>query len=129
MYNFTQEQIFCLFLSIGIIIGFIYDLFRVLRKCFKTPDYITFIEDLTFVTITGLIIIQSIIYISNGEVRFFLFIGIFLGLIIYILTISNLCVIILYVFVKFTKKILEIPIKCCKKIYIIISKNNIKKDF
>ena len=103
MYNFTQEQIFCLFLSIGIIIGFIYDLFRVLRKSFKTPDYITFIEDLTFVTITGLII--------------------------YILTISNLCVIILYVFVKFTKKILEIPIKCCQKIYIIISKNNIKKDF
>ena len=50
MYNFTQEQIFCLFLSIGIIIGFIYDLFRVLRKSFKTPDYITFIEDLTFVT-------------------------------------------------------------------------------
>ena len=45
---FSQEEIFLLFFIIGIIIGLIFDFFKVLRKSFKTKDIITFIEDLLF---------------------------------------------------------------------------------
>lgn len=128
MYNFSQEQIFIFFFIIGIIIGIIFDIFRVIRKSFKTPDTITFIEDLIFLILTSILIIFSIIKLNGGEVRFYLFLGIFVGILLYSLTISNLCVIILYVFVSICKKILEIPISCIKNIgkY---SKKIIKKDF
>ena len=100
MYQFSQEQIFIFFFIIGIIIGFIFDIFRVIRKSFKTTDFITLIEDIIFLLISSILIIGGIIKINGGEVRFYLFLGIFLGGLIYSLTISNLYVIIFYEFVK-----------------------------
>lgn len=101
---FSQEEIFLLFFIIGIIIGLIFDFFKVLRKSFKTRDIVTFVEDLLFLAISGVLIIFSIIKLNGGEVRFYLFLGIFFGVLIYSLTISNLYVIILYEIVKICKK-------------------------
>lgn len=128
MHNFSQGQIFMCFFIIGIIIGILFDIFRVIRKSFKTCDKLTFIEDLTFIILSGILIIYSIIKINGGEVRFYLFLGIFFGILIYSLTISNLCVIILYEFVKICKKILKIPFYFIKK-FIFLAKNVIKKVF
>lgn len=128
MYNFSQEQIFIFFFIIGIIIGIIFDIFRVIRKSFKTPDLVTFIEDFIFLLITSFLIIFSIIKLNGGEVRFYLFLGIFSGILIYSLTISNFCVIILSGFVRICKKIFKIPYICIKRI-LKRSKSMIKKDF
>lgn len=128
MYNFSQEQVFLFFFIIGIIIGIIFDFFRVIRKSFKTTDTITLIEDLVFLLLTSILIILGIIKLNGGEIRFYLFLGIFLGGLIYSLTISNLCVIILYKFVNICKKILEIPCLCIIKLFKIFKKL-IKKDF
>ena len=68
---------------------------------------------------------QVTINLNSGEVRLFLFIGIFFGMVIYFLTLSNLYVIIFGVFVKTCKKFIQIPIYCYKR----ITKVNIKKDF
>ena len=125
MYNFSQEQIFIFFFIIGIIIGIFFDIFRVIRKSFKTSDIMTFIEDLLFLILSSVLIIFSIIKINGGEVRFYLFLGMFLGIIIYSLTISNLCVIILYEFVKICKILFKFPYLCIKKLI----KSTIKKDF
>lgn len=125
MYNFTQEQIFLIFSIIGFFIGILFDVFRVLRKSFKTPDFITIIQDIIFVIISGIIIICNIVKINNGEIRLYIFIAIFIGMLIYSLTISKICVIILYEFVKICKKILLFPTFCCKKIL----KRQNKKDF
>lgn len=102
---FSQEETFLLFFIIGIIIGIIFDFFKVLRKSFKTADIVTFIEDLIFLAISGGLILFGIIKLNGGEVRFYLFLGIFFGVLIYSLTISNLYVIILYEFAKICKKI------------------------
>lgn len=128
MYQFSQEQIFIFFFIIGIIIGFIFDIFRVIRKSFKTTDFITLIEDIIFLLISSISIIGGIIKINGGEVRFYLFLGIFLGGLIYSLTISNLYVIIFYEFVKICKKIFKIPFLCIIK-FLQITKSIIKKDF
>ena len=77
MYNFSQEQFFIFFFIIGIIIGIIFDIFKVLRKSFKTPDIITFIEDLIFIVLSGILLIFGILKLNGGEIRFFLFLGIF----------------------------------------------------
>lgn len=128
MCTFSQEQVFVLFFIVGTIIGLIFDLFRVIRKCFKTPDSITLLEDLIFISISGSLIIYGIIIINNGEIRLFLFLAIFLGMLIYFLTISNLYVIILYEIVNLCKKILKMPLLCLKKLYK-YTITLIKKDF
>lgn len=48
MYTFTQGQIFIVFLILGLCLGILFDLFRALRKTFKTPDLVTYIEDIVF---------------------------------------------------------------------------------
>ena len=78
----------------------------ILRKLFKTKDIVTFIEDLLFLLISGTLIVLGIIKLNSGEVRFYLFLGMFFGVLIYSLTISKLYVIILYEFVRICKKII-----------------------
>lgn len=128
MYSFSQEQVFIFFFFIGMVIGMLLDFFRAIRKCFKTSDSITLIEDTLFLIVSGSIIVFGILNLNNGEIRFFIFLAIFFGLLIYFLTISNLCVIILYVFVNLCKKILKIPFLCFKKLQKYVF-NITKKDF
>lgn len=125
---YSQEQIFIFFFIIGIIIGILFDFFRVIRKSFKTTDVSTFTQDLIFLIISGYLIITGIIKINGGEVRLFLFLGILFGLTIHLLTISNICVIIFLVFVKFCKQILKFPYNCYNNI-IKRNKQKEKKDF
>ncbi len=52
MYNLSQEQTFILFIIIGIIIGILLDLFRAIRKVFKTSDTLTLFEDIILILIS-----------------------------------------------------------------------------
>ena len=81
----NQVYIFIAFILNGFLIGIIFDCFRILRKSFKTPDIITYIEDIAFGIITGLLLLFSIMKFNNGELRVYLFLGILLGLILYLL--------------------------------------------
>ena len=45
---YTEFNIFLAFILIGLIIGFLFDFFRILRRTYKTPDFITIIEDIVF---------------------------------------------------------------------------------
>ena len=125
MYNLSQEQVFICFFILGIIIGLIFDFFKALRKSFKTKYNITFLEDFIFIVISAVLIIFSIIKINGGNIRFFLFIGILLGVLIYSLTISNFYVIILNGIVRICKQIFKIPYMFFKKMFFFI-KNTIK---
>lgn len=126
MNYFSQEEVFLLFFIIGLIIGLIFDFFKVLRKAFKTSDLITFVEDLLFLFMAGSLIVFGIIKLNSGEVRFYLFLGMFFGILIYSLTISKLYVIILYEFVRICKKIVMFIIQMFRNIFKFIFKQ-IKK--
>ena len=84
----NQAYLLLIFTLIGSLIGFIFDLFRVLRIVYKTSNFVTCIEDLTFWITTGFIILYSIFIFNNGEIRFFMFIGMGIGLILYIFIFS-----------------------------------------
>lgn len=120
---YEQSKTFCIFFILGILCGFIFDFFRALRKNIKTNNIITYMEDIGFFLIIGLMLLRSILLFSNGEIRFYIFFAIILGIIIYILTIGNLCVIMFNVifsslknFLIFFIKIIKIPIKLIKSI-------------
>jgi len=119
MYNFSQAQIFILFLILGICIGVFFDFFRALRKNFKTTDFVTFIEDIIFMAIVGIAVVNSLIVLNNGNLRFFIILALIFGITFYFLTISKLVFKIFRIFLGFIKKIIFFPnflIKNNKKI-------------
>lgn len=85
----NQAYLFLIFTINGIVIGLLFDIFRILRRSFKTSDIITYIQDILFWILTGLILLYSIFTFSNGEIRLYMFIGIFLGCLLYMLIFSK----------------------------------------
>lgn len=69
----NQTYIFIIFVIIGIIVGIIFDFFRILRKSFKTMDFVTYIEDILFCILTGAILLYSIFKFNSGEIRIYMF--------------------------------------------------------
>ena len=119
----NQAYIFIIFVIVGSIIGIIFDFFRILRKSFKTNDFITYIEDIIFCILTGLILLYSIFKFNSGEIRIYMFIGILIGCALYMLTISKyfikINVFILTTIINLMKKIINIiyiPLKFFQKI-------------
>ena len=85
----NQAYLFLIFVLNGLLIGFIFDIFRILRISFKTKDFVTYIQDILFWLITGAIVLYSIFVFNNGEIRFYMFLGMAIGVILYILLFSK----------------------------------------
>lgn len=110
----NQANLFLIFTINGIVIGILFDIFRILRKSFKTSDIVTYMQDILFWILTGFILLYSIFTFSNGEVRFYMFLGVFLGCLIYMILFSKYFININVKIIKIIKKIISIilmPIK------------------
>ena len=113
MYTDNLEQLinFIYFIITGMLLGIVFDIFRILRKTFKTSDIITNIQDILFGLITGTILLTSIFIFNNGELRLYLFLAIGSGILIYMLLISKY-------FIKLNVAIINL----IKKIIILLTK-------
>ena len=108
---------FFIFIILGMLVSFIFDFFRALRKTFKTNDVITYIEDILFWIISGFLIMSSIFKFNDGEIRFYLFVGLLLGIFIYIILLTKLINKILEILMKPIKGVLNIIISIFKRFY------------
>lgn len=88
----NEFSIFLAFILIGIIISFLFDFFRILRRVYQTPDFITIIQDIAFWIISGIILLSSIFILNEGKIRAYLFIGILAGILFYIITLSRVVI-------------------------------------
>lgn len=113
-----MEQLFCLiaFTATGIVIGVLFDIFRILRRSFKTADWLTTLQDILFWILAGFVILFSIFKFNNGEIRSYIFVGISLGVLIYMLTLSKYIVRCSVIIIKFIKKIISYPVNLIIKI-------------
>ena len=135
----SQVYLFLIFIVNGILIGILFDFFRILRKSFKTKDIITYIEDLLFWILAGTSILYFIFVYNNGEIRLFMFLGIAIGLVLYMLIFSSLFIKINVSIITFLKNIfikiftiILIPFKFLKKMFfkpISFIFINIRKNF
>lgn len=73
----------------GCFIAFFYDMLRVQRKVFKISDFLVILTDILFLLVSGLVIFFIAYFKNNSEMRFFEFIGVFLGILVYILIFKN----------------------------------------
>ncbi len=138
----NQAYLFLIFVLNGFIIGLLFDFFRILRKAFKTADILTYCQDILFWILTGLVTLYSIFVFNNGEIRIYIFLGILIGIILYMLLLSKYIILInVYILnkikmcIKLILKIIVIPFKFIfnifKKIFlkpISFIFINIKKD-
>ena len=133
----NQAYLFLVFSLTGVVLGVLFDFFRVLRKTFKTGDFVTYIEDILYWILAGIIILYNIWFFNDGEIRD---LGILMGAIIYCLTLSPIFIKIDYFFMKKIKgvftllyNILKIPIEfminLLKKIKNIVNFKNKKGNF
>ena len=107
----NQAILFLIFSLNGVIIGLIFDFFRILRKSFKTSNLMTSIQDIIFWIITGISVIFFMYNFSDGTIRFYMFLSLLFGFIIYILAISQYIIKIFVYIIKTVKTILNSIIK------------------
>lgn len=101
-----QLYSFFTYLISGMIIGIFFDVFRILRKSFQTPDIVTYIEDILFWLFTGVFLILVLFKFGDGQLRFYNIVGLFIGIIIYMLSISKFFIKINVTIIKFIKNII-----------------------
>ena len=118
----NQLCVFLIYVVSGIGISIFFDIFRVLRKSIKTSNFITYIEDAIFWIIVGLFLIWEIFTISYGELRSYIFIGLLIGVILYLTTISKYFIKINVKILNFFKSIILKIINILKIIYKFILK-------
>lgn len=120
MENTVAGEAYIFYIAIlgGVLTGVVFDLFRAFRKQHSASVGFVAFQDILFWLITAGIVFALLLKYNYGEPRFFIFIGIMLGGILYHATVSRYVVlifakiyfVILTAFI-FLLKILLIPIK------------------
>lgn len=117
-----QARNFCLFLIIGLFIGFIFDIFRGFRKNLKMPNVLVDFQDIIYLLIIGWLYFRSILVFNNGNLRFYIVFSSLTGIIIYFLTLSESCVIMSEVVFKLIKSLFKTTWKLLKIPYYFVRK-------
>ena len=107
----NQAYLFLVFSLTGVVIGILFDFFRILRRTIKTGNIVTYIQDILFWILTGVLVLYNIWYFNNGEIRVYMFLGIIIGTLIYVSTLSNIFVKLFTEILSTIIKVLEIPFK------------------
>lgn len=113
-----QAALFMITVLVGLFIGFVYDVFRILRKTVKHANFMIQLEDALYWIFVTFVAFYVMLYQNQGEIRLFNFIGIFLGMGLYFITLSffvikvSVSVINLFKRILFTTlKVLFFPVK------------------
>lgn len=107
----NQAYVFLMMCVVGLLIGVLYDAFRVLRKHIKPGYNITGVTDMVFWVLVSIGVFGAIFYLNSGQIRWFEFAGVIIGSVIYFLSISLYIRIILEYTAKTIYKIFAILLK------------------
>lgn len=78
-----QMHVFTVTLAIGMAGGFCYDYYRVLRRLFKLRKIGTYFGDVIFWLVTTALVFYLLLLVNWGAVRFYVFVALSLGAMIY----------------------------------------------
>lgn len=87
---YDEVELFTVCLLLGMALALLYDVVRVLRLLFRHWDWLVDLEDLLYWIFTGWSVFQTLFYFNRGALRGYAFLGLFLGVLLYTLTISRL---------------------------------------
>lgn len=85
----NQAYYFAATIVIGLVMGFCYDYYSVVRDVLKLRRVGTWLGDLIFWLVTTLVVFLLLLKTNLADLRFYVFIGISMGALIYYLTLSR----------------------------------------
>lgn len=100
-----QCSVFVLSVAVGILIGFWYDIFRIIRKSFPAGTVFVFIQDCIFWIVAAAATFLFVFDKNSGQVRAFILLGEIGGALIYFFTASRPIVFVCVKVIYFIKKI------------------------
>ena len=132
MNNQIYIIIIAFFIS-GLVIGIVFDIFRITRKTFKIPNIITYIEDILFWILTGSITLFTIFKYTDGQIRLYMILILIMGVFAYFIVLSKFFIMIntkILEFIKFVLRTIAKPFTILWKILAKTIKNiELKKIF
>ncbi len=87
---YDEVQLFAICFLLGMCLAFIYDVIRVVRRLFKHWDWMVDLEDLLYWIFTGWSVFKTLFVFNRGALRGYAFFGLFIGVLLYSLTVSRL---------------------------------------
>lgn len=87
---YDEVELFLVCLVLGMVLAFIYDCIRIFRLFFSHRDWLVDIEDLAFWLFTAWLVFRTLFLYNRGALRGYAFLGMFLGVLLYALTLSRL---------------------------------------
>ena len=122
----NQAILFFNTIVVGLVLGLIYDAFRIFRDTFKHTFLMIQAEDVLYWIIVIFTMFFFMLHENYGEIRFFSICGAFLGMILYFLTISHIVMGVMINLIKLIKYIillfLRIVFTPFRLIYILLRK-------
>lgn len=110
--SITQQTFVFLGMALcGMCIGVLFDVFRVYRLLQRPKLLAVNISDLLFWILGGGVLYISLIYFNDGQLRWYVFVGLILGTILYFSLLSKLVIRIFVVISKIFMKILRFILK------------------
>ncbi|WP_443663275.1 spore cortex biosynthesis protein YabQ [Clostridium sp.] len=103
-----QVKLIIFSLLAGIITGVFFDIYRLIRG-FKNPNKIlTIIQDLLFWTLTSIVVFIFLMYTNEGYINFYVYVGLIIGVYLYLKLISNMFIKLQYRLLKFNGKLFRV---------------------
>lgn len=103
----SQEQILFYSILFGMLLGMIYDFFRIIRLVHSTKQKLLFFQDIVYFLICGFLTFLFLLVVNYGQSRFFIIAGELIGWCIYNLTVGKVTYIIFKFMFGVCKKILQ----------------------
>lgn len=88
----SQALIFAYSIAGGALAAFLYDLFRIKRRIIKTGMLATSIEDFVYWMLVSVIMLATVYYSNEGEIRGYIILGAALGAILYFIILSHMII-------------------------------------
>lgn len=79
----TQVRTFFLIAATGILLGILFDAYRVLNRRFRPPWFVTALTDLAYCLLAAGIVFAVLLAGNWGELRFYVFIALITGIVMY----------------------------------------------
>lgn len=104
MLIYDEVELFLVCFGLGMVLAFIYDMVRIFRMLFRHRDWLVDVEDLMFWLFTAWLVFRTLFIYNRGALRGYAFLGMFLGVMLYALTLSRILLKVVTKLVPYWKK-------------------------
>ena len=102
-----QAVVFLFSCAVGVFLGAVYDIFRIIRVAFNSRWLSIFFQDFIFCIFSALSVILLVYYTNSGVVRWFSLAGCFLCFLIYHLTVGRIIMFMARKIIEFVRRVLN----------------------